>query len=55
MGRSLNATAASGALTVQAFVGDGCTLLAFDLKQGSAISPASPSRARRPTVRENIF
>ena len=35
MGRTLNATAASGALTVQAFVGDGCALLAFDLKQGS--------------------
>jgi hypothetical protein len=35
MGRTLNATAASGALTVQAFVGDGCTLLAFDLKQGA--------------------
>jgi hypothetical protein len=35
MGRSLNVTAASGALTVQAFAGDGCTLLAFDVKQGS--------------------
>jgi hypothetical protein len=35
MGRSLNATATSGALTVQAFVGDGCTLLAFDVRQGA--------------------
>jgi len=35
MGRSLNATATSGALTVQAFVGDGCTLLTFDMKQGA--------------------
>jgi len=31
-GRSLSATTSSGALTVQAFVGDGCTLLAFDVK-----------------------
>ena len=35
MARSLNASSSSGALTVQAFVGDGCTLLAFDLNQGA--------------------
>lgn len=36
MTRSINATGTSGALTVQAFVGDGCTLLAFDLKEPAA-------------------
>jgi hypothetical protein len=33
MARTLNAIGSSGALTVQAFVGDGCTLLAFNLDQ----------------------
>jgi hypothetical protein len=36
MTRSINTTGTSGALTVQAFVGDGCTLLAFDLKEAAA-------------------
>lgn len=35
MTRSINSTGTSGALTVQAFVGDGCTLLAFDLKEAA--------------------
>jgi hypothetical protein len=46
MGRSLNATSTSGALTVQAFVGDGCALLAFDLKQGSTANFAGFSIKR---------
>lgn len=53
--RSLNATATSGALTVQAFVGDGCTLLAFDVKQGSTNGLAGFAIKRQSPDGTNVY